>query len=120
MQFYSLKYLHQTKLMKNLLAVGQNIGNKFEGIGAIGLEGGTGDPVTGFASIISSVIGILTMIAAIYFLFIIDARKKITVGVIGLVIAIAAIFITDLVAWLLGINGILNFGEMLNKISPPA
>lgn len=122
--------------MKNYIAASNTLGN-FNGIGKIGLENGTGDPVTGFASIITSVIGILTMVAAIYFLFSIvtaaisimtsggekgayeASSKKLTVGVIGMVIVIAAIFLTDLIAWILGINGILNFGEMINRISPP-
>lgn len=121
--------------MTKSIAVAQPIGNKFEGIGNIGLEGG-GDPVAGFASVISSTIGILTLVAAVYFLYSIingaiammtsegekaayeSARKKITVGVIGMGVCIAAIFIADLVAWLLGIEGILNFGEMINRISP--
>lgn len=100
------------------------------------MEGGSGDPVTGFASIISTVIGILTLVASIYFLFSIitgaigimssegekaayeAARKKLTVGVIGMAVCVSAIFLVDLVAWILGVDGILNFGAMIDKISP--
>jgi hypothetical protein len=122
--------------MKQLIAqTAQNLGN-FEGIGNIGLEGGTGDAVNGMASLISSFIGLLTLIAAIYFLFSIvsgaisimssgaekgaleEGQKKITVGVIGIVICISAIFLVDLIAWILGIDGILDFSNMINKISP--
>jgi len=124
--------------MKNLLAVAKvERGEAFEGIGTVGLEGG-GDPIAGFASIMSSVIGILTVVAAIYFLFVLitgaiaimssggekgryeDARKKLTVGVIGMAVAVSAFFIADLVSFLLGIENIFDFGGIIEQISPTA
>lgn len=102
-------------------------------IGNIGLEGG-GDPVGIFASIISSIIGLLTIIAAIYFMFILitgaiaiigssgdkasfeRARRQITTGIIGLIVAISAMFIMDLITDLLGIQSILDIGAMISNI----
>lgn len=122
--------------MRSLIAIQSPPLGTFEGIGDIGLEGG-GDPVNRFAGLISTFIGTLTLIAAIYFLFSIitgaiaimssegekgayeAARKKITVGIIGIAVCIAAVFLVDLIAWLLGIEGILNFGAMIDKISQP-
>lgn len=123
--------------MNKLIAQTADPLGNLEGIGTIGLEGGSGDPVVGLASLVSTTIGILTLIAAIYFFFSIitgaisimssegekgayeTARKKLTVGVIGIAVCISAIFLVDLVAWLLGIDGILNFAQMVDRISPP-
>ncbi len=122
--------------MTKLLAIGsQNLGN-FEGIGTVGLEGGTGEPVAGFASLISTFIGLVTIVGAFYFLFALitgaigimtsegekaayeQARKKLTVGAIGMAILVAGVFITDFIAWLIGIDGLFNFAEMINRIAP--
>lgn len=102
-------------------------------IGNIGLENNN-DPLTIFASVISSVIGLLTIIAAIYFMFILitgaigiigsggdkaayeKARRQITTGIIGLVVAISAMFIMDLITNLLGISSILDIGTMIGAI----
>lgn len=120
----------------NLIAVSNiPIGSPLEGIGEIGLEGG-GNAVSIFARVISTIIGLMTVIAAIYFMFRLisgaisimssggdkaaleDARKSITIGVVGFVVTIAAVFIMDVVATLLGIPNILNIGAMINLIAP--
>ena len=111
------------------------IGPPLEGIGEIGLEGG-GNAVSIFTRVISTIIGLMTVIAAIYFMFRLitgaiaimssggdkaaleDARKSITIGVVGFVVTIAAVFIMDIVATLLGIPNILNIGSMINLIAP--
>lgn len=114
----------------DLLAVGGSpIGPALNGLGTIGDAGA--DPTTFIAQIISAAIGILTVIAAIYFMFNLitgaigiissggdkgayeDARKKITSGFIGLVVTISAIFIMGLVAILLDIPDILNIDQIL-------
>ena len=46
-----------------------------------------------------------------------SARKRITSGLIGLVVVIAAIFILDLVGTLFGIPNILNLGELFGQIT---
>lgn len=95
----------------------------FEGFGKIGLEGISprSAPII-FGTIISNIIGFLTVIAGLWFLFQIvisgirwisaggdkqklaEAQGKITNSVIGLTIVVIAIFIVRLIADLLGIS----------------
>lgn len=102
-------------------------------IGNIGLEG-DGNPINLFASIISSTIGLLTVIAAIYFIFVIitaaisiisaggdkvaleEGQKRLTSGFIGLVIVVAAMFIVDFITDILGIPDILDIAAMIDRI----
>ena len=96
---------------------------KIEGRGFIGLEGIPSilSPIV-FARVISITIGIMTVVAFIYFLFLLmigaigvmtaggdkakvaEARSKITSGLIGLVIVISAIFIVQLITSFFGID----------------
>lgn len=82
----------------------------------------TGDPSQTVADIISSAVGLMTVIAGIYFLFVIlsgaiaiissggdkgayeEGRKRITAGAIGFTVAIAAIFIFGLIGIILGVD----------------
>jgi len=94
------------------------------------------DPTTAiywFARFISNIIGIMTIIAFIWFLFsflsgaiswlsssgdknkLQEAQKKITSALVGLVIVIAAIFIVKLVEIILSIK-ILSFSDLLLNI----
>ena len=118
-----IKYLAQTQV-----TIGPIDG------GEVGLDDGSGDPVSTLASLISTTIGLLTVIAVIYFMYILitgaigiitsagekgayeDARKKITTGLIGLVVVISAIFIMRLAATFLGIPDILDLGAMITAI----
>ena len=113
----------------------QNLGDPLSGIGNIGLPGGGGEGVNIFARVISSAIGLLTVIGALYFLFVLitgaigiisaggdkgkyeNAKSQITTGVIGLVILISAMFLMDLIATLLGIGSILDINAMIDLIS---
>lgn len=106
-----------------------------KGKGPLGLEEGQ-DAAAVFAQVISSAVGLMTVIAFIWFLFLLitgaigimtaggdkmaleNARKRLTTGVTGLIIVITAIFILGFIATLLGIPGILNFGEMIETIAP--
>jgi hypothetical protein len=118
--------------MKDLLAITEvTIGPPLDG-GSVGLDSSA--PVNTLASLISTVIGLLTVIAALYFMFMIitgaigiissggdkmayeNARKKITTGAIGFVVVIAAMFIMGLVATLLGMPNILDLGAMIEAI----
>lgn len=120
--------------MKGLIAQSENpIGTPISG-GNVGLDDGTGNSVSTLASLVSTTIGLLTVIAAIYFMYMIvtgaigiissggdkgayeDARKKITYGVIGFTVVIAAIFIMRLVATFLGVPDILDLGAMIDAI----
>lgn len=105
------------------------------GFGKLGLEtdieGSTALSV--FSKFISSIIGLMTIIAIIWFIFVLltgaigiigaggdkaaleSSRKKITTGLIGLVVTIAALFIVKLVGYLIGID-ILNITGLFEQI----
>jgi len=97
----------------------------------------TADSATStFESFISQLIGILTIIAIIYFTIQIifagysfmgsngDPKKMeqskvhLTQNILGLVIVLVALIITNLIGRLFGIDNILNFTETFNKIAP--
>jgi hypothetical protein len=105
--------------MMNLLADDIQL-EPLTGYGPLGNPGGDGVPI--FAKFISSAVGLMTIIAIIWFVFtfflgaigIIGAgsdkqalessRKKIVTGIIGLIVTIAAIFIIRLIGTIFGIN----------------
>lgn len=115
--------------MKNLIAADSiplYPSSGFQGVGPLGLEGGPGSAPSVFNNFITGAIGIMTIIAVIWFIFLLvsgaigiissggdktgleSSKKRITSGIIGLVVIIAAIFIIRLIAALLGIENILN------------
>lgn len=121
--------------MKNYLAQTEvTIGPPLDP-GSVGLN--SQQPVTTLANLISTIIGFLTVIAALYFMFMLitgaigiissggdkgayeDARKKMTTGIIGFIVVISAMFIISLVGVLLGLGDILNLGEMIERIQMP-
>jgi len=103
----------------------------FHGIGPLGNNVGSGIDI--FSTFISSAVGLMTLIAIIWFVFsfitgaigiitsggdkngLESAKKKITTGIVGLVVTILAIFIIRLIGFLLGID-ILNIGSLFSKI----
>jgi len=121
--------------MENLLAQTEVFrGTPFRGFGKLGLEGESGEgAIDTFAKFISSTIGLLTIIAIIWFIFVLftgamgmigaggdktaleTSRKRITTGLVGLVVVILGIFIVDLVGTLIGIP-VLNLRELFNLI----
>jgi len=105
------------------------------GIGNIGLEGGNPAAAENLlATIISNLIGLLTVAAGIWFLIQIilagfnfinaqgdpqkseKARSQITQGVLGLAIVVGAVFLVSLIGELLGLN-FLNIAEQINNLS---
>lgn len=105
---------------------------EFRGIGTIG-NPNISDPkvaVSTFTRIITNAIGVMTIIAFIWFLFVLfigaiswisagsdakktqSAAKQITNGIIGLVIVVSAIFIIKIIGKLLGIE----FLDVYNQI----
>lgn len=110
-------------------------GTPFSGFGKLGLEGESGEGALGiFSKFISSTIGLLTIIAIIWFVFVLisgaigmigaggdkaileSSRKRITSGLIGLVVVVAGLFIVDLVGSIIGIPNILNLEELFGQI----
>lgn len=109
----------------------------FKGFGPLGEPEGSG--ITTFSTFISNTIGIMTIIAIIWFVFTFitgaigiiasggdkgaleTAKKKITSGLIGLVVVIAATFVIDLIGLLLGFDsgsfGILNINNLFYSIT---
>lgn len=108
----------------------------FRGFGSLGLEGKQAwesDYV--FTQFLSSTIGLMSVIAIIWLVFLIitggygymtaggdkakieKAQKTITNGIIGLVIVVFAIFIINLIGYLLGIPTILSFPALLSTIT---
>ena len=112
--------------MKNLIADIPLGGSQLQGVGALGKPDSTAGATNLFNGVISKVIGVMTVVAFIWFTFQIvlgairivgsggdkgaveAARKQITTGIIGIVIVVAAIFIVSLVGQILGLNSILN------------
>lgn len=115
--------------MNNLLAdiiIAPNGG--FSGLGTGPLAKPAGDGTGTLTNIISAAIGLMTIIAIIWFIFIFisgaigimsagadknaleSAKKRITTGLIGLVVVIVAVFIFDLIGFLLGFGT----GSLLN------
>jgi len=118
-------------MMIALLAKAYNLGT-FNGIGPLGNMAGAGAAKM-FEKVISGIIGIVTIVAAIWFIFSIliagfdwissggdknkleMARAKITQAVIGLVIVIAATFFISLIGGLIGLPDILKPGKFVNN-----
>lgn len=107
--------------------------NGFTGFGTLG-EGQGEASIGVFSDFLSKTIGLMTIIAIIWFIFtfilgaigIITAgsdkqalegsRKRIVNGIIGLVVTIAAIFVIQLIGYLLGFEDILNIQSMFESV----
>lgn len=93
---------------------------ELKGFGPLGNP--SGDGISVFSKFLSSAVGLMTIIAIIWFIFVFftgaigiigagadkqaleSARKKIVTGIIGLVVTIAAIFVIRLIGTIFGIN----------------
>lgn len=123
--------------MKQLAQIDLYVGDGYKGLGDSPLANPAGDGISTFSAFISSAIGLITIIGIIWFIFIFitgaigiissggdkgsleSSKKKISTGLIGLVILIVSVFAIDLVGYLLGfsnIGGILNIGELFGLI----
>lgn len=106
-----------------------NVGD-LEGLGPLGKPK---NPFTTFDDVISNIISIMTVIAAIWFIFVLvtgaiswissggdkqkveEARKKISHGLIGIAVVVAAIFLIEIVGKFLGLD-MLNPGNLLKDL----
>jgi len=122
--------------MKKFLAqVPTTLGEPLKGIGKLGLEGeDAANAPSIFNNIISVAIGIITIVAFIWFLFKLitaaiaimsagsdkqaleNAKNNITMAIIGLVVTVAAIFLADLIGNILGIENLLNPADLLDTV----
>lgn len=121
--------------MNNQLAI--DVGQQLKGLGPLGLEGtlaGAGPSV--FNAFLTSAIGLMTIIASIWFIFLMiigaigimaaggdkaaieTGRKRITTGIVGLVIVLAAIFIVGLIGYIFGLEYILDPGGYIEDLRP--
>lgn len=110
-------------------------GDGFSGIGTLGLQNARASEAFGvFGNFISASIGLITVIAIIWFVFIIvsgslsiissggdknsleSAKKRISAGVIGLVVLIASLFILDIIGKIFGFNA-LDISGMLFSLT---
>ncbi len=108
-----------------------------------GFQGPVGGPLSNpqggaiaiFTKFLSATIGFLTIVAILWFLFLLitgsigimtaggdkasleNSRKKITNGIIGLILVIAATFILNLIGTLIGIPDILNLNYLFGLVS---
>jgi hypothetical protein len=122
--------------MSNKIALNIPLGN-LRGTGLLGLENiAAGNAPDILNLLLSTLIGVMTMIAALWFLFqviigayswitaggdktaIENARKSILNGLMGLSIVIAAIFILDLVGELFRLPFITDPGGFIRNIAP--
>ena len=103
--------------------------------GGKGLLAAPGNGIGLFATFISSTVGLMTIIAIVWFVFVFitgaigiigagsdknaleSSRKKIMTGVIGLVVTIAAVFLINLIGYLLGFSNILDLQKMFCSIT---
>lgn len=107
----------------------------FAGFGSLGLkENGGEEAISTFTKFLSGTIGLMTIIAIIWFVFVLitgaigiissggdktaleTARKRITTGLVGLIVVIAALFIIDLIGFIIGID-ILNIEHLFGLIT---
>jgi hypothetical protein len=109
------------------------IGN-IRGIGNLGLEDSAGpNPFALVNRILSVAVGIITVVAGLWFLFLVfsgalslvtsggdkavleSAKKKLSSGLIGLIVTVTAIFIADIVGQILGFR-FLEVGEFFTNV----
>ena len=123
--------------MKNLAQINLFEGEGFRGFGPLGLEGGVSDgsgAPSVFTNFLSSAIGVITVVAFVWFLFIIitgaigiigsggdkaaleGAKKKISSGLVGLIVLIVGVFLVNIIGTIFGIESILNPAELIDQI----
>jgi uncharacterized membrane protein len=119
----------------NLLAQDINIAPSggFKGFGPLGNVSGEGAGISTFTGFVSSAIGLMTIIAFVWFVFVFitgaigimtagsdkqaleNARKKIINGIVGVVVVIAAVSVISLIGNIFNIP-FLNLPSLFNQI----
>ncbi len=119
----------------NHIAVSLAPAGGFKGLGTSSLANPGNDAINIFANFLSSVIGLMTIIAFIWFTFRFitsaiqlmyaggdkqryeTAREQMKYAIIGVVVVVAAIFIINLVGTFIGIPNILDVAGMFELIT---
>lgn len=110
--------------------------NGFKGFGRYGLENFSSSSAgTLFGNFISRAVGVITIVAIIWFVFILvtgaigiigsggdkqgleSSKKKIYTGLIGIVVLVSALFIARLVGAFLGIENFLSPALLIEQIT---
>lgn len=104
----------------------------YTGFGKLG-EGGDNAIIT-FSNLISSMIGLMTIIAIIWFVFVFiigalgiitsggdkaaleTSRKKITSGIVGLIVTVLAVIVIRFIGDLIGLENILDVPKMFETL----
>lgn len=97
---------------------------------------GTNETGNTFNEIVSNIVGILTLVAGIYFFFVLiigalkwissngnkgkieEAKQTLTTGLIGITVVVAAIFLVEVVGRILGFTNILNPANLIDTLGP--
>ncbi len=123
----------------NQIAINLAPNGGFKGFGPLGLQGSAQATSSDLLlqTFISSIIGVISIVAIIWFVFILisggmsylgagadkaaveSARKRMTNGLIGLLITLFGIFLINLVGELFGIPNILSIPAMISTITGP-
>jgi uncharacterized membrane protein YsdA (DUF1294 family) len=122
--------------MKTLSQINLYEGGGYRGFGNYGLEtGATSNAGPLLSSFVSRAIGVITVIAIIWFVFILvsgaislmsagadkgaaeGARKRISNGLLGLIVLISGIFVARFVGAFLGIADFINPAILIENIS---
>lgn len=120
-------------MMNNLLAQQAVVNsNPIEGLGPLGAPGANAPTL--FNNFLSGTIGLLTVIAGIWFTFVFitgaialigsegdkgaleTAKKKVSTGLIGLIVVVASIFVVDILGGLIGLDSILDPGSFVGTL----
>lgn len=122
-------------MTNQLLAISLAPPGGFKGLGTGPLANPGTNAVPVFAQFLSSVIGLMTIIAFIWFVFkfitaaisfisaggdkqaIESAKEKIKYAIVGIVVVVSAIFLIDLIGSLIGIPSILDVTQMFTLIT---
>lgn len=107
----------------------------FKGFGPLGNVSSGQTAITTFAKFLSSIIGLITIVAALWFIFVFitgaialmgaggdkqaleSAKKKLTTGIIGITVTVIAIFLIRLITQIIGIPDILNLPAIFTQIT---
>lgn len=121
--------------MNKLTQINLFEGEGYKGFGPLGLDQKSAEDAPAiFTNFISSAIGLISVIAVIWFVFVLitgalglitsggdkntaeTSKKKITSGLIGLILTIIGVWLVRFVAFIFGLGDVLDVGNLLELI----